>query len=219
MHGDLSKDATIWGVSILWLGRLGKISQFVAALTIIAEILGAERLRNFGKSLHVSFTVNTARKILRTAFEWYRASTRLSAANPKLLNLAITNRKHPHFMPFWLNTVITFFFAVIAIYTLYSHFSLESLAAIETSESVRIWSVLLAFMVKTIMAACVFFVLIGPVITFTMIAIVVLLGLLIDIILIEPLACLIDLTSRTRWMKIVSLLLLLSGFYFDLLAS
>lgn len=41
----------LWGVEILWWGRIGKVVQFIAACAIIAEIVGAEAIRNFGDRL------------------------------------------------------------------------------------------------------------------------------------------------------------------------
>ena len=45
----------LWGHSILFWGRLGKVVQFVAALAIVVEILGPQRLRSVGVALKSLF--------------------------------------------------------------------------------------------------------------------------------------------------------------------
>lgn len=69
---QLSSDVTIWGVSLLWWGRLGKILQFVGGVTVVAEIIGPERIRAFGQSLHTRITRRTVGTFVRNAFEWYK---------------------------------------------------------------------------------------------------------------------------------------------------
>ncbi len=44
----------LWDYEILWLGRVGKIVQFVSAIVILLEIIGAERMNRFGRTLRKS---------------------------------------------------------------------------------------------------------------------------------------------------------------------
>src|SRR5690242_7025824 len=44
-------DCILWGKTIRSLGRAGKIAQFIAAMAIIAEIVGPERIRKTGEGL------------------------------------------------------------------------------------------------------------------------------------------------------------------------
>lgn len=52
MSGELDHMLILWGFPLYWWARVGKILQFIGALTVIAEIIGAERLRAFGYSMH-----------------------------------------------------------------------------------------------------------------------------------------------------------------------
>jgi hypothetical protein len=38
------RDASLWGVQIVWWGRFGKVAAFLAGLVIILDIVGTERL-------------------------------------------------------------------------------------------------------------------------------------------------------------------------------
>ena len=44
-------NSVLWGLKILWWGRIGKGAEFLAATVIVMEILGPERVRAFGRSL------------------------------------------------------------------------------------------------------------------------------------------------------------------------
>ena len=46
-----TEQLTLWGHTMLFWGRAGKIVQFAAALAIVAEILGPERIRAYGASM------------------------------------------------------------------------------------------------------------------------------------------------------------------------
>ncbi|MDP4501055.1 hypothetical protein [Nonomuraea turcica] len=45
---------TIYGISILGLGRVGKVVSFIAGMTVILDIIGPDRIRQFG-SRHKRF--------------------------------------------------------------------------------------------------------------------------------------------------------------------
>jgi hypothetical protein len=62
-----TRNLTLWGLKILWWGRIGKVVQLIAALTILAEIIGPERLRVFSKSLRTRVGVRVLKHILN---EW-----------------------------------------------------------------------------------------------------------------------------------------------------
>lgn len=62
----------LWGVSILWLGRVGKLTQFVGASMIIADIIGPARIRRFGDNLMALVTLGGVRRSVYNVFDWYR---------------------------------------------------------------------------------------------------------------------------------------------------
>jgi hypothetical protein len=49
-NGDPSlKDAVLWGMRILWWGRIGKGLAFLSGLVLIVDIIGPERIHDFSK--------------------------------------------------------------------------------------------------------------------------------------------------------------------------
>ena len=58
LQGNHMPDAALlWGIKFLWWARIGKALQCIAGLTIVAEIIGPERIRAFGKSFNPKITV------------------------------------------------------------------------------------------------------------------------------------------------------------------
>lgn len=51
LNGEHVDSFALWGLRIIWWGRLGKMAEFLAGATIVVEIIGPARLRAFGKSL------------------------------------------------------------------------------------------------------------------------------------------------------------------------
>lgn len=49
--GEQTIDRDMWGIQILWWGRIGKVIGLAGSALLIAEIIGSHRLRTFGKSL------------------------------------------------------------------------------------------------------------------------------------------------------------------------
>lgn len=65
-------DYELWGLQILWWGRIGKFVQLIAAITIIAEIIGAKNLREFGRSLHPAYPLAHIRQLTTNAKDWVK---------------------------------------------------------------------------------------------------------------------------------------------------
>jgi hypothetical protein len=42
-------DHTLYGVSVLWLGRLGKFLAFLAGATLVLDLIGPERLKDWSR--------------------------------------------------------------------------------------------------------------------------------------------------------------------------
>jgi hypothetical protein len=50
VDGDAGlRDAELWGLRILWWGRVGKFAAFLAGMTLVMDIIGPERLRQFSE--------------------------------------------------------------------------------------------------------------------------------------------------------------------------
>jgi len=66
-------DLQFLGQSIRWWTRLGKLSQFMAGLTIVIDIIGPVRMRRFGLALHQWTSVNFTRDLLKESTTWSKA--------------------------------------------------------------------------------------------------------------------------------------------------
>ncbi|MEU5695443.1 hypothetical protein [Actinosynnema sp. NPDC020468] len=51
LSGEKVDDARLWGLPMLVWGRTGKLLQFAAGLTVVLDLVGPERLREFGNRL------------------------------------------------------------------------------------------------------------------------------------------------------------------------
>src|SRR5262245_15886615 len=70
--GNLPADTLLCGVRLFWWGvclccwgRAGKLLQLVGAAIIVADIIGTERLRVFGNSLHGRITLSSTINLFR----------------------------------------------------------------------------------------------------------------------------------------------------------
>ena len=66
LDGTNINDMRLWGLEILWWGRFGKIAELVAALAIIAEIVGPDRLNALAIRLHVALDFSQSWAAIRT---------------------------------------------------------------------------------------------------------------------------------------------------------
>lgn len=77
-EGHSVLDLELWGLEITWWGRIGKVLQFVGALTVVLDIIGPERLLAFGDSLRTASpfrgVVGRARERWQPLWEWARAA-------------------------------------------------------------------------------------------------------------------------------------------------
>ena len=53
LSGQSVSNASLWGTSVLWWGRWGKILIFAAGLTVVLDLIGPERLKAFGEHMKV----------------------------------------------------------------------------------------------------------------------------------------------------------------------
>ena len=201
LSNNLSGDAVLWGISIFWWERIGKVMQFLGAATIVADIIGPEKIRYFGTSLENTIPHATLVQFLRRCFDWYvvifretimKDYTRNSTnkeSKPKSLQLNILN-----YSICFLLTVLTVFLAELHIFNWF-------------------------FLIEAIFIFGCLLVSVAPLFTVLAIVMVTLLGLAINSIFLQPLAYLLEHPSLDRLLKIASLLLLLLGFFGELLGS
>jgi hypothetical protein len=199
LSGQPAAHLELWGLSILWWGRLGKIAEAVAGLAILADIVGPDGLRQFGRLLHGRFTLATAGHHMRNAMMWlwwWWKYMRAKESSPE------EREAEQHMKEFGVAQVLLGAIAVAVITAV-------------MAENWGDWKTL------GIHAAGALFLmgLLGPFCVALLIIALAMLGLLLDLAIIEPVARVFDRDAPDRLIKIGSLLLLVLGFHFDLLAS
>jgi hypothetical protein len=48
-HGDATGHLRLWGLSVLWWGRIGKLLEFIAGLAVVLDLLDVNKMREFGE--------------------------------------------------------------------------------------------------------------------------------------------------------------------------
>lgn len=174
--------------------------QFIGSITIIADIIGPEKIRRFGVILQGTITSIILIQFLKDCFKWYLVIFRHTLMkdyedettsgklrfNPSKLDI--------------LNYLLSFLLTVLIV------------SSMETQQG---WVLLLE---SAVIFGCLL-ISVSPVITVSMIMILILSGLIINSMFIRPLAWTLEHPSLDRFTKIISLFLLLIGFHFELLAS
>jgi len=194
----------MFGLSLLWWGRIGKLLEFFAALTIIADIIGPVKLRAFGDALHHVFTTEAARTRVGDVVKWIRALVGVVVATVRLRQdeAKAWLEKLDTFQAARTNRILA---ATLAI-------ALAVLLIVRTGDllSALFCGVLVyAYGGGSVM----------PLVTVMMTLIAVAVGLVIDLLVIEPVAWFIEHERVENRIKAFSILLLVVGFHFDLLAS
>jgi hypothetical protein len=191
----------LWGVKILWWGRIGKGAEFLAAMTIIADVIGPDRIRRFGAGLKRGFDISRAAGIVRSSTLWFRAMVQFLVAKSDSEAEKKALEESNRYGADNLNYLVT-----IAIAVAVGFWLAESIA----TTSAVVAAAFIGFLASISVAPC---------ITLILILTLMFLGALIDTVLIDPLAWVLDRSALDRWIKVGSVLLLIAGFHFDLLSS
>jgi hypothetical protein len=193
-QGHTLQDKVLWGMSILWWGRLGRIVGLVSALAVLAEIIGPQRLRETGTQLRQLFQMKKLTQMMSYTIRSCQAAYEFFARDPSQSgndsNLSVGTTLGAML-------VVAYFFFAGIVYLLW------------VFNYLNVWWVVfwicVAIGVPAILTA----------------AIMLALGLLLlfQVLLIEPFARLLEQETVGNIVKCVSLHLLLIGFHFDLLSS
>lgn len=199
--GDLSPDVLLWGLSIFWWGRLGKMMQFVGGATIVADIIGPEKIRGFGSSLHVAVTPGSLIRFLRDSLEWYQVVFRHTLmkdysdeGHRRRDRTRLTRLDR-------LNYALCFLLTVMVMVSI----RLPFMGWVLLVEAAIIYGCLLVS--------------VSPLLTVCTIILAIMAGFTVNVLFFQPLAWVLERSSLDQLIKIVSLLFLLAGFHFELLAS
>jgi len=199
--GDLDSNDQLWGLPMFWWGRIGRITEFVAALTIIAEIIGTQRLRAFGYRLREQSLGALSGKTFSDLFGWTNAWLRFllapsdSAAERRALDAMSRYRITDTVM---LTTVILWGVAWLVF------------AGLSFADR----NVLRGFLFVFIGLLAGFF---APLLVGILICLAALIGLVVEVF-VRSAAWALDREALDTWIKVGSAFLLALGFHFDLLA-
>lgn len=166
-NGQLSPDTVLYGLKLFWWARIGKGLEFIAALSIIADILGPERLRSYGK--------------------WLKSSVLGEGGLVFLISLS---------------SVMLLCFMV---YTIYRAVHMDLF--LHGNFLVKIGIIFAAMLIANLIGAPLVGLLVGFLAVFLVAK------------PIEALVWVLEKRNGDKWLKSVSLILLLAGFHFDLLGS
>jgi hypothetical protein len=218
--GQHVEDQLLAGVEILWWGRAGKCIEFVAALAVLAEIIGPERLRSFGRLLRLHFSPNKPyelmNQICRVAIAAFKIAKFHGSKSDKGNKL---QREFTVLYDFWGPDKLlkNLFWAFLAygpgIY----------LAIIITPRIALGWPLDgIASVLFNLAAGSIVAILTAGVVLTLLATVAVLLALMvaaIEVGVISPFAWLLERNNLEPVIKSASVVLLAMGFQFDLLAS
>lgn len=243
------RDHALWGVKILWWGRIGKVIQFFAATLIVIEIIGPTRLRLWGNSLHGMLDVRRAARLAKATAIYLGLRilgyTRLDAAAIELATSAlkalpsglagvdallaglssqlegILPRVRQYFKEYfetdpdagWVlrqvrlaNVLVSAALLIGVIWVgLYG----------PAAGKLPAWFVV----VLAVIASTVFFATIGLFVAALSVLLSVSIGIILDVAIIEPLAWIMERPSLGTFVKVLSFVVFVIGFQFDLVAS
>jgi hypothetical protein len=63
--GRSTDTLVLFGLSMVWWGRIGKILQVIGGVLVVSEIIGEERIKEYGESLHRKTSSSVLRDIFR----------------------------------------------------------------------------------------------------------------------------------------------------------
>ena len=201
LSDNLPADAILWGISIFWWERIGKVMQFLGATTIVADIIGSEKIRQFGTSLQSTNSPKTLIQFLKRCFAWYVTIFRQTIMKDYTKDSGDRESKPRFFQLNLLNYFVCFLLTVFTVVVAELH----------------IWNWF--FLIEAVFIFGCLLVSIAPLFTVLTLVTIALLGLAVNSILLQPLAHLLELPSLDRLLKIVSLIFLLLGFFLELLGS
>lgn len=255
----------VWCWKLLVWARWGKIVQLISAMVIVADIVGPERIRKFGKSLNSLFSLNRAKQYLTRTLRWVtvffkpliedmkmqmqmddllgkisREETEklLAEYHTKMDSEPYTRQEFEDFISYILRVFklslldklnVSFSLVGIALFWMPLASKIYYFNLIEVlehpymgKEPLEWYSYLLPLGMPLIVVFLGFIVnllFLSPVMVTTIIIGLTIVGTLFDVVIIDNLAWLLERPKVENWIRVISLILLLVGFHFDLLAS
>jgi hypothetical protein len=82
--GQPISSVSLLGLPVFWWGRIGKCAQFLAGLVVVFELIGPEKLREWGLQLQVgnSARIQRAQLLLKN---WHKMPTAIAIMGEKVV--------------------------------------------------------------------------------------------------------------------------------------
>lgn len=94
--GEKLESYVLWGISILWWARFGKIIQFLGGFVVVLDLIGPQRLRDMA-----TLTRRTGNGIGGEAKAWWRASIPIRWEDPAKAKLFLAATSISAVLFFW----------------------------------------------------------------------------------------------------------------------
>jgi hypothetical protein len=198
LSGGRLEQYSLWGLQILWWGRIGKTLEVIAALTIVADIVGPERLRMFGKSLAQSELREIAKRAVAEFINVFDPNSRAKVRMTISVLVAVLVGIWffvARLIMYWAKFSPSFVWIIVTVLKLIIFALIGMITGFFTSWLVLNYAVLVLSLAAAVLA------------------------LFIDYLMIKPLAWILEREEIERLIKVISVAVLLVGFHFDLLAS
>lgn len=210
-EGLLGPDYVLWGVTVLWWSRIGKIISGISALTIILEIIGPERLRLFGKRLRTNINFRwAARKVIRlsrTVTKLFRYLGALIGSDDQRLDSSLSDLVED-------SPIMTIFINVLLI-----GWVILSIRLVDTFLYDSFWLMKLFIMLFTAAVLWLLSILI-LIALYALASLLFTLGALaVNAFVLKPMVWVLERPDLSAKVRVISVALLIVGFHFDLLSS
>jgi hypothetical protein len=197
LGGELPRDMDIYGISIVWWGRIGLVSQYLGALTIIIEIIGAAHIRSFSSKIKEQYGITKTVHSIWNTMKWVFV----------LLSNASGSQTDPNDKENISAEVIS---GIIALFSMGL-----GLYIVVTNWGEVSWYFLIFFgIVVTMMTSTMIALCISVVIVITVMFLV-----FMNIFILQPVVYILETPFLDKIAKIFSILLISVGFHFSLLTT
>jgi hypothetical protein len=248
VHGQLLDTHILWGIKILIWERFGKVLSFVSGIVVVAEIIGYKKFATWGKSLEQINPQNSSRAYVEKTLEWAVTILSLALLTIVILAATLLSyvdaflRTFPPGTPKWIirrlertlelndrisskfyeirgrNTFLFYFNIIISITSAIIGIATVTRLQRSQSDTIMLWSLYNALTVLGWLLVpffCIPFFIAGIMWQINFLA------LAIDKFLVRPLEWLLKREDEEvgNVFRVISVLLLLIGFHFDLLGS
>ncbi|MCH8805670.1 MAG: hypothetical protein IH986_06235 [Planctomycetes bacterium] len=196
----LDDSFVLWGVKLLWWGRIGKLLQTAAILTVIIELIGAEHLRRFGNDLHGAFSFQKAKQLWSDANEYRRAWLRYLQAESGSRDEEEARKEQTSLKSDNLNLLL-----ILTLLPTLGYF---------------LWGLMSWWLYLIVMFFAIgLYAWIAGYVTLAVMLLFTLAGLVLDTVLIEPVAWAISRPRFDMCIRVGALVAAILGIHFDFLAS